>query len=82
MRVRPTSTYCTLSDIPTLAVEVVVITGTLSPTKILAFSLLRTLILGLESTFTSPVVFLKLMEGLGDTSNRLELRFNNPAKVN
>src|SRR5450830_269532 len=67
---------------PTLAVEVVVMIGTLSPTNTLAFSLLRTRIRGFEIKFTSPVVFLKLTAGLGETSKRPELRCNRPARVN
>ena len=67
---------------PTLAVEVVVITGTLSPTNILAFSLFRTRMRGFDSILISPVVFLKFTAGFGDTSNRLLFSPSKPAKVN
>ena len=66
---------------PTLAVEVVVIIGTLSPTKILAFSLFFTRILGLESKLTSPVVFLKLTAGFDETSSLPLLRLSSPSNV-
>src|SRR5450830_1694223 len=67
---------------PTFAVEVVVMIGTLSPTNTLAFSLFLTRIRGFEIRLTSPVVFLKLTAGLGETSKRPELRCNRPARVN
>ena len=79
---KPTSTYCTFSEMPTFAVDVVVIIGTLSPTKILAFSLFLTRILGLDNKLTSPLIFLKLTAGFGDTSKRLLLFLNKPSNVN
>lgn len=58
--VRPTSRYCTLLVEyvpPVVALVPEVITGTRSPTRILAFSLFLARIRGLDSTLVSPTVF-------------------------
>ena len=57
---RPTSMYCTLlveKAPPTVALVPEVTTGRRSPTRILAFSLLRARIRGLDSTLVAPTVF-------------------------
>src|SRR5512141_2423433 len=57
--VSPTSMYCTLlveNAPPTVALVPEVTTGTRLPTRILAFSLLRARIRGLDSTLPAPTV--------------------------
>ncbi len=77
----PTSRYDTDSEVTPVEVTLDVITGTLSPMWILAFSLFFTRMRGLARILTSPVSLRRLTVGLGDTPMSARLRLRSESMV-